>query len=1042
MAGLRVEDAQGVLKEVFGHDKFRPNQWEVIRGVLGGRRDALAVLATGSGKSLMFQFPTAYLRQHLRRKSVTIVVSPLLSLISDQLLALRVLGIPAVAMSSTSKPSDMEAVMNGEAWMVYTTPETALSANFARAIDAGRAKEGVSVDLIAIDEAHCISEWGVDDSGFRASYAGLGRLRDMFPGVPVLAATATATLRVETDVTRSLRLAAPLRVRASMLRSNLAYDVKPKPKGGDVGAWVMAPLILRAMAAGAAEAVGSPPPMSPASPGSSPGTVQHRRATVSGSCIVYTLTRSACDTVAATLNARLSRAGICVAAYHAGMSEEQRRSVHEGFLADRIHVVVATVAFAMGIDKPDIRLVLHFGPSKSLAGYAQQTGRAGRDGLPSRCVLFHTPGDFTRLAGLIASSAQRQAPSSQSTPAGESPAIAELGCMRRFTHGSSCRHRLLIEHFGEEVPAGWACRSACDVCCGGSPPRSAVVSAAPGDGGAGCDGGVAPPPPEVPLDRLVDARLEIGAICCGLAALGNATPTVITEFVRGQSSNKTLARQLDRTPALRESPAFGAGLRRGTKPGWTALVAACEPLGLTKAVTKTMDFGKSGGGKYTRAYAVLHPTSAARQIAAAWPSLAAAAKDREAHARAAARAAYLGNEVAPLPELPPTGVAEFEALARWRAPPEILAIARTMHMLLSQKAQLLTPAPGHAAVSAAAAAASAGASPAAARPSAGLSDIRFESLSPAERSLLDELRTLRASLAALRGVPPAYLLSERTMLVIARERPGTHAELLRLPGVSARQAAQLSEAICGLVAEASVRLGLAGQPAATPMRQPRADAQAGPGSGSATPVLLSPAVSSTSACSSVKAATQALAEAEAQLESATRLVASRRAALARARQLASRSGFPSPPSTPRGGWGARISMGAVRWSHDMPVAFLTEIAGSGEEATAMAARAAAARGNAGASGPTSTSGVVAVAPRARKRQRGGARLVGRDDSEQRRPQPPPFRGDVTAPRGPLWSSQSQVVDLVDGGDNDDDMDEDDMMRAVLAAEQSLAKGSC
>ncbi|KAA0159649.1 hypothetical protein FNF31_04725 [Cafeteria roenbergensis] len=734
MAGLRIDDAQAVLKEVFGHDQFRPNQWDVIRGVLGERRDALAVLATGSGKSLMFQFPTAFLRRHKRRQSVTIVISPLLSLISDQLLALRVLDIPAVALSSTSKASDMNAVMNGEAWLVYTTPETALTSTFASAIEAGRSKAGVSVDLIAIDEAHCISEWGVDDSGFRASYAGLGRLRDMFPGVPVLAATATATLRVEADVTRSLGLVDPLRVRASMLRSNLAYDVKPKPAGGDAGAWVMAPLIFRALTSVAADAAGSPPPASPASPGSSPGPGQRRRATVSGSCIVYTLTRNACDAVAATLNARVSRAGICVAAYHAGMGEEQRRSVHEGFLADRIHVVVATVAFAMGIDKPDIRLVLHFGPSKSLAGYAQQTGRAGRDGLPSRCVLFHAPADFTRLSGLIASSAKRQAPSSQAAPAGESPTIAELGCMRRFTHGSSCRHRLLIEHFGEEVPPGWACRTACDVCCGGSPPRGAVVRAAPGDDDerSGGDGGAAPPQPEVPLDRLVDARLEVGAICCGLVALGNATPTVLTEFVRGQSSNKTLARQLDRWPALRESPAFGAGLRRGTKPGWAALIAACEPLGLTNSVTKTRDLGRSRGGSYTRAYAVLHPTLVARQIA------------------------------------------KLEALARWRAPPEILTVARTMHMLLSQKAPLLSPALGqaHGAAAAAAgggtgAAKAQGALLASGRPTASLAGLRVESLDPAERVLLDELRTLRSSLAALRGVPAAYLLSERTMLAIA-----------------------------------------------------------------------------------------------------------------------------------------------------------------------------------------------------------------------------------------------------------------------------------
>ncbi|CAN5650518.1 hypothetical protein BH24ACT21_BH24ACT21_02220 [soil metagenome] len=340
-----------VLKEVFGFDSFRPGQEEVIRAVLEGR-DTLAVMPTGGGKSLCYQVPA------LMQESLTVIVSPLISLMKDQIDSLIQSAVTDVAtLHSGLSPEERweveRRVRDGEIKMLYVAPERLRSLEFVLSL------RRAGVGLFVVDEAHCISEWG---HNFRPDYLFLPRAVKDLGSPPVLALTATATPRVREDILRSLRMRSPEVVVTSFNRPNLTYRVREAKKKEQ-----KLPLIL--------DVIRSTPP---------PG-------------IVYATTRKECEELAASLR----RSGIEAAAYHAGLGATERSDIQECFMTDELAVVVATVAFGMGVDKPNVRGVIHASIPGSLPAYLQESGRAGRDGKPAECVTLYRGQDLGRRKRLI-----------------------------------------------------------------------------------------------------------------------------------------------------------------------------------------------------------------------------------------------------------------------------------------------------------------------------------------------------------------------------------------------------------------------------------------------------------------------------------------------------------------------------------------------------------------------------------------------------------------------------------------------------------------
>ncbi|MBL8966393.1 MAG: DNA helicase RecQ [Spirochaetaceae bacterium] len=414
------DSPRAILKRVFGYDEFRPNQESVIEAVLAGR-DVLAVMPTGGGKSLCYQIPG------LAVEGLALVVSPLISLMRDQVAFLRELGAPAILLNSTLQPEEWRAgaaaLRSGEAKILYAAPETILSPRGRELL------AGLPVRLVAVDEAHCISEWGHD---FRPEYRYLGGLREVFPEAPFLALTATATPRVRADIQAALRLVDPLLVVASFDRPELFLEARPRgPRGG-----------LEEIAAFAAA-----------------------RPEESG--IVYCFSRARAEEVAAYLEAR----GVAALPYHAGLPAETRARNQDAFIDDDVRVVAATTAFGMGIDKPDVRFVIHADLPKSLEQYYQEIGRAGRDGLPARCLLLYGYGDAVKMRALLASKGAgfEDEVDAEAGAAAAEAAEAALSAMLRYAESPRCRRVGLLAHFGEEYrpgAAGGAARgcAACDAC--------------------------------------------------------------------------------------------------------------------------------------------------------------------------------------------------------------------------------------------------------------------------------------------------------------------------------------------------------------------------------------------------------------------------------------------------------------------------------------------------------------------------------------------------------------------------------------------------
>ena len=399
---MRTPDIHDLLKTRFGYDEFRPLQAEIIQTVLAGR-DALVLMPTGGGKSLCYQLPALCL------EGLTLVVSPLIALMKDQVDALRANGVDAAFINSTvPRPEARRIYLEataGRLKVLYVAPERLVIPGFSEFLRA------VRVSLLAIDEAHCISEWGHD---FRPDYRNLHVLRQRFPDAPVMALTATATAQVRDDIVEQLAIPEARRFVASFDRRNLTYVVRPKQ--------------------GAFEEL-----------------VDRLRRHPNESAIVYCLSRRDTEDLAADLGEE----GIQAAPYHAGLDPEVRRTTQERFIRDQVPVVTATIAFGMGIDKPDVRLIAHYHLPKTLEGYYQETGRAGRDGLPSECVLFFSPGDRQALAWFIEQIEDETE---------RARAWAKLNQMVAYGELQTCRRVFLLDYFGETYDRPNC--GGCDICLG------------------------------------------------------------------------------------------------------------------------------------------------------------------------------------------------------------------------------------------------------------------------------------------------------------------------------------------------------------------------------------------------------------------------------------------------------------------------------------------------------------------------------------------------------------------------------------------------
>ncbi len=396
---LRRDQLFAPLKQYFGFASFRPLQEEIIRDSLAGK-DVFAVLPTGGGKSLCFQLPA------LVRPGLTVVVSPLIALMKDQVDALQAAGVAATFLNSSlgageSRPR-LRGLHNREFRLLYVAPERLMLSGFLDDLKKW------NVNLFAIDEAHCISEWGHD---FRPEYRQISALRGLFPGVPMMALTATATGRVREDIVKQLHLRSPACYVASFNRPNLTYRVAAK--------------------SGAYEQI---------------LTYVHARPGESG--IIYVQARKTAESMAA----KLSADGVKALPYHAGLAGGERSRNQEAFLRDEARVVCATIAFGMGINKPNVRFVIHYDLPKNIEGYYQETGRAGRDGLPGECLLLFSPGDRVKQMRFI-----DEKPDAKERDI----ARAQLEQMIHYAEVASCRREFLLGYFGEKfgAPASGPARS-------------------------------------------------------------------------------------------------------------------------------------------------------------------------------------------------------------------------------------------------------------------------------------------------------------------------------------------------------------------------------------------------------------------------------------------------------------------------------------------------------------------------------------------------------------------------------------------------------
>jgi len=408
---MTINSPAAILKETFGYDTFRPLQQEVIDNVLA-RRDTLAVMPTGGGKSLCYQIPS------LLFDGLTVVVSPLISLMKDQVEQLRAFGVPALFLNSSLAPQEyqenMDYVKRGEVKLLYVAPETLLTPRITSLLSS------LQVDCLTIDEAHCISEWGHD---FRPEYRQLVEVRKKFPNAVCLALTATATARVRQDIRNTLKFATTNEFVASFNRENLYIEVARKRE-----------------------------------PFSQTIEMLDRYKDQSG--IVYCFSRKQVDELAAYLASK----GYSARPYHAGLEDSERRRNQEAFIRDDAQIIVATIAFGMGINKPNVRFVIHFDLPKSVESYYQEIGRAGRDGLPAHCMLLYSYADVVKINYFI----------DQKTGDEKRVAIQHLNAIVSYAEDERiCRRKPLLNYFGESNQADNC--SNCDNCTSAPTPLTDIT---------------------------------------------------------------------------------------------------------------------------------------------------------------------------------------------------------------------------------------------------------------------------------------------------------------------------------------------------------------------------------------------------------------------------------------------------------------------------------------------------------------------------------------------------------------------------------------
>lgn len=461
----RIHD---LLKKYWGYSCFLPHQQDIISSILDSR-DTLAVMATGGGKSLCYQLPAICFG------GLTLVISPLLSLMKDQVDDLNARGIPAEAYTSSLEYRERSRIetdlQEGNLRMLFVSPEKCMQKNFLLSLGS------CAIRLIAIDEAHCISEWG---HNFRPEYRQLAQIKKYFPHVPVVALTATAIPEVRRDIVQQLGLVNVHEYIGSFNRKNLHYQVIPKKN----------PMVFLLHYLG-----------------------RHR----DDAGIIYCLSKRETEEVADELKKR----GFSALAYHAGLSKQAREAVQDAFKRDRVSVVCATVAFGMGIDKPDVRFVIHYDLPKTVESYYQETGRAGRDGQYSECILLYSRSDAARIRAMLEHDGSRTG----YPRAG----LKKLQDMTEYCENTGCRRKYLLEYFGEEYPEENC--GLCDTC--DHPPNM--------------------------VDCTDASRLIVG---CIQQLRGNFGIELISDVLRGSKSIKIHEYGFDSLPAHGSGKRYGKALYR------------------------------------------------------------------------------------------------------------------------------------------------------------------------------------------------------------------------------------------------------------------------------------------------------------------------------------------------------------------------------------------------------------------------------------------------------------------------------------------------